>query len=243
MKLTLAEPQYLVDPISIISELVTEVKLKIEKDKLEIIAMDPANVAMIIFTLLNTTFTEYKVDKPTTLAINLGSLKQILKRAKASDTISLALEENRLKITIAGESTRTFNLALLDLEESEQKVPNLNFTAKVELNTSLFSEAIEDMGIIAESVALVAEKNKFAICSSSNLNAAKAELTNAVIEIGDKQVKAKYSLEYLKKIAKASKLTDSVTLYFGKDYPLKTEYILKDKLSFSVILAPRVENT
>lgn len=241
MKLTLAEPQYLVDPISIISELVTEARIKIEKDKLEIVAMDPANVAMIIFTLLNTTFTEYQVEKSTVIALNLESLKQILKRAKASDIISLALEENRLKITISGESIRTFNLALLELDESEQKIPSLNFAAKVQLGTDLFSEAIEDMGIIAESVMLIADKNKLTIESSSNLNAAKAELTNLITDL-PKSVKSKYSLEYLKKIAKAAKLTDQVTLHFGKDYPLKAEYSLKDKLSFSVILAPRVEN-
>lgn len=244
MKLTLAESRYIVEPISIISELVTEVKLQVEKDKLEIIAMDPANVAMIVFTLLNTTFTEYQVDKPITLAINLEQLKQILKRAKASDTISLSLGDNKLQITIAGESKRTFNLALLELDETEQKIPSLNFAAKVELNTTLLSEAIEDMGIIAESVSLAVDKDKFTIESSSNLNTAKAELTNATINLeGDLQVKAKYSLGYLKKIAKASKITDQVTLQFGKDYPLKTEYSLKDKLSLSIILAPRVENT
>jgi len=243
MKLTLAEPHYLVEPISIISELVTEVKIKVEKDQLEIIAMDPANVAMVVFTLLNTTFTEYQVDQPITLAINLESLKQILKRAKASDTISFSLEENRLKITITGESTRTFNLALLELDDVEQKIPDLSFAAKVELDTALFAEAIDDMGIIAESVSLIADKTSFVIGSSSNLNAAKAELKNASINLDGSKVSAKYSLEYLKKIAKASKLTDSVTLNFGKDYPLRADYTLKDKLALSIILAPRVENT
>ena len=76
MKLTLAEPQYLVEPISIISELVTEVKLKLEKDKLEIVAMDPANVAMIIFTLLRFKICKYKV-------INRG--KKVIRRLKSNE--------------------------------------------------------------------------------------------------------------------------------------------------------------
>ena len=58
MRLTLAEPKYLKDSISIISELVNEAKLKISKDGIELVAMDPANVAMVIFRLLPTAFTE-----------------------------------------------------------------------------------------------------------------------------------------------------------------------------------------
>jgi DNA polymerase III sliding clamp (beta) subunit (PCNA family) len=59
MKLTLAEPKYLKDSISIISELVNEARLKITPDFIEIIAMDPANVAMVVFKLLSSAFVEY----------------------------------------------------------------------------------------------------------------------------------------------------------------------------------------
>ena len=55
-------------------------------------------------------------------------------------------------------------------------------------------------------------------------------------------IKSKYSIEYLKKIIKGSKLADTVTLQFNKDYPLRLDYLVKDKLSLSIILAPRVSN-
>ena len=51
MKLTLTEPRYLRDSILIISELVNEVNLKFTKDKVELIAVDPATVAMVFFRL------------------------------------------------------------------------------------------------------------------------------------------------------------------------------------------------
>jgi DNA polymerase III sliding clamp (beta) subunit (PCNA family) len=46
----------------------------------------------------------------------------------------------------------------------------------------------------------------------------------------------------LKKISKANKLSDMVTLEFGADYPLRAEYKLMDKLRLSFILAPRVSS-
>ena len=84
MRLTLAEPKYLKESISIISELVNEARLKIGKDGIELVAMDPANVAMVIFKLLSSSFTEYHVKEDTQMAINLQNLKQILKRIKPS---------------------------------------------------------------------------------------------------------------------------------------------------------------
>ncbi len=85
MKLTLAEPKYIKDSISIISELVTEARFKITKDAIELVAMDPANVAMVIFKLLSSSFVEYDLKKDVEVAINLNNFKQVLRRAKAND--------------------------------------------------------------------------------------------------------------------------------------------------------------
>jgi len=63
MKLTLAEPKYLKDSISIISDLVNEARFKVTPEAIELVAMDPANVAMVIFKLLSSAFTEYDVKE------------------------------------------------------------------------------------------------------------------------------------------------------------------------------------
>ncbi|MEK6974475.1 MAG: proliferating cell nuclear antigen (pcna) [Nanoarchaeota archaeon] len=248
MKLALAEPRFLKDPISVISELVTEVRLKIDKDKIEIIAMDPANVAMVIFRLLNTVFLDYDVKGKTEIAVNLEQLKNVLKRAKPSDTLIIELDENRnrLKIQLKGEINRTFNLAILDTEEKEQQIPNLKFPVKIEMSSMTFDEAIEDMDIIAESVSLIADSKKLVMHAEGTVSDARVEILHtgegANIDLQGSEVRAKYSIEYLKKIIKGSKLSDKVILQFNKDYPLKIDYIVRDKLSLSTILAPRVDN-
>ncbi|HLD15731.1 MAG TPA: proliferating cell nuclear antigen (pcna) [Candidatus Nanoarchaeia archaeon] len=248
MKLTLEEPRILTELIGIISELVNEVHFRVDKEKIEVVAMDPANVAMVIFRLLGSAFKTYQVDKPVKLALSLDALKTILKRAKPSDLLSLELdsERNKLKITISGESKRTFNIALIDVDEKEQKIPELKFPLKIETNSVVFDEAINDMDVISEAVSLGIDKDKFVVEAESNLNDARVEIgtdTNTKIQAGSKsEVKARYSLEYLKRIIKGSKLANTVILQFDKDYPLKVDYIVKDKLSLSFILAPRVSN-
>src|SRR3989344_9324842 len=106
MKLTLAESRLLKEPINIISELVNEVTLTIDPDKIEIIAMDPANVALVVFRLLSSAFIDYSLEKPVQISLNLDNLKQVLRRAKPSDTVILEIEENKLRIELSGDSKR-----------------------------------------------------------------------------------------------------------------------------------------
>ncbi|MBI2101993.1 proliferating cell nuclear antigen (pcna) [Candidatus Woesearchaeota archaeon] len=247
MRLTLAEPSYLKESISIISDLVNEARFKVTPDAIELVAMDPANVAMVIFKLLSSCFTEYDVKKDTEIAINLSNLKQVLRRASPKDMLTLEIsDENRLKITLKSGTTRTFNLPIIELEEKEQKVPDLKFPVTVKTSSSVLNEAIADVDVVGESVAFIAEPEKFILQAEGDLNHARIEIRQdditKVSTSSDEKVKAKYSIEYLKKMISGSKLSEDVIIQFNKDYPLKLEYKTVDKVMLSFILAPRVEN-
>ncbi len=247
MRLTLAEPKYLKESITIISDLVNEARFKVSKEAIELVAMDPANVAMVIFKLLSSSFTEYDVKKDVEIAINLGNLKQVMRRAKPNDMLTLELDQdNKLKIQLQGDNLRTFNLPIIEFDEKEQKIPDLKFPIVIKLPSEVLNEAIEDVDVVAESVTFAAEPKKFAISAEGDLSQAKIEIKESdkvkIKADGDEKVKAKYSIEYLKKMISGSKIADEVSIYFNKDYPLKLEYKIIDKVMLSFILAPRVEN-
>ena len=247
MKLTLAEPLYLKDSVSIISDLVNEARFKVTKEAIELVAMDPANVAMVVFKLLSSCFTEYDISEDVEIAINLGNLKQILRRAGANDMLSLELgEDNKLKIQLKGNTTRTFNLPIIELEEKEQKIPDLQFPISIVIPSKTLNDAIEDVDIVAESVSFEAEPEKLTVLAEGDLSQAKIEIkgsdSNKIQSESSEKIKAKYSIEYLKKMIGGSKLSDEVSIKFNKDYPLIIEYKAIDKVDLSFILAPRVEN-
>ena len=247
MRLTLAEPSYLKESISIISDLVNEARFKVTPDAIELVAMDPANVAMVVFKLLSSSFTEYDVKKDTEIAINLSNLKQVLRRASPKDMLTLEMdEESRLKVTLKSNTTRTFNLPIIELEEKEQKVPDLKFPIMIKTSSSILNEAIADVDVVGESVSFIAEPKKFTLLAEGDLNQAKIEIkedeATKVSTSSDEKIKAKYSIEYLKKMINGSKLSDEVVIQFNKDYPLKLEYKSVDRVMLSFILAPRVEN-
>ena len=247
MKVVLAEPRFFKDSIAIISELVSEVKIKATTDGLEVVAMDPANVAMVIFKLLSSSFTEYNVTGDEEVAVNLNSVKQILRRAKGDDILTLeTTEDNKFQINLKGNRVRSFSLPTLELEDREQKVPELSFPISVIMNSDLLSDSVEDVSVVAESVTFLGEKEQLSIKAEGDLSKAFIEIRpndeTAITSATDDKCKAKYSLEYLKKMIAGGKLTDKVSLQFNTDYPLKLEYKVTDRLLLSFILAPRVDN-
>ncbi|MBI4143619.1 proliferating cell nuclear antigen (pcna) [Candidatus Woesearchaeota archaeon] len=246
MKLVLADASYLRDSIGIISELVTEAKIKISKEGLELAAMDPANVAMIIFKLLSSTFIEHDIQEDQHIAVNLANLKQVLKRANPSDILSLEVTEGKLNIQLKGQTIRKFSTPLLEIDEKEQKIPNLSFNAKTTLPSTTLTEAIEDAGVVGESVTFSIEPETFSISSEGDLSKVHVEIKQGEetkIETNSKaNLKSKYSIEYLKKMVQGGKLADNATVSFNQDYPLKLDYTVTDKLLLSFILAPRVDN-
>jgi proliferating cell nuclear antigen len=244
MKLVLAETKLIKEPITIISDLVTEAKFKIGKNGIEMIAMDPANVAMVIFRLFMPSFVEYNVKEETEIAINLNNLKQVLRRIKGGDTLTLEVAENKLKIILSGTTIRTFYLPLIDQQEKEHKEPDLKFKSSIKCPSSMLNDAIEDVEIVAESVTFQSEDKKFIVNASGDTGKATVDIKtddDVQIETTEK-VKSKYSIEYLKKMIQGGKISNTVHVQFSKDYPLKLEYKELDKIQMVFILAPRIEN-
>ena len=245
MKLTLAEPAYLKESIYLISDLVNEVRFKITSTSIDLIAMDVANVAMVIFNLSKNCFTEYDVKEDTEISINLINLKQILKRSSPKDIITLEMDKGKLKIELKSSTTRTFSLPLIDIEEKKQKIPDLKYSVSVKTSSKSFYESINDAEVASESVTFIAEPKKFTMDAQGDLNQANIEISaddkTTITMEGDK-VQAKYSIEYLKKMIAGSKISDQVEIHFNKDYPLRLDYSVTDKMTLSFVLAPRIEN-
>ncbi len=246
MKLTLAEPKYFKESVSIISDIVNEATFKITPEAVELVAMDPANVAMVIFKLFSSSFTEYLLDAPVDIAINLANLKQILRRIKPVDMLTLEMnDEKKLIISLQGAHNRTFSLPIIELDEREQRVPELSFNTGLKLNSSVLTDAIEDVDIVGDSVMFQVTPGMFTVQAEGDLSHAKIEIQpgdTGAIHLTGNLIKSKYSIEYLKKMIVAAKVADDVHINFSNDYPLKLDYKVMDKMLLSFILAPRVEN-
>ena len=240
MLLKLDHPKLFSDIIGIISEMVLEVRIKVDREGMKIIAIDPANVAMISFKLPATAFSELEIENEEILGVSLESLKAVLRRIKSGSILTITKQENELKLLIQDKINKEFNLALIEIEGEEKEVPILDFTSKIEMPSLDFAETIEDCSVVADSCSFISEPDKFIITAKGSLNSFKSEFTGDAIDIQAQEATSKYSLEYLQKMIKATRITDKIKINFSSDYPLKLEFNTPF-IELSFILAPRVE--
>jgi proliferating cell nuclear antigen len=238
MLLKFNNPKIFTDVISMMSELVTEVRIKVNKEGLAIVAIDPANVALVSFKIPASSFSSLEVDEQEIIGVNLDNLKSVLKRFSVG-ILLLQTEENSLKVEIQEKIKRTFNLALINLDEEEKAVPSLDFKTNIDMSSFDFDSAIQDCSIVSESCSFISQENKF-IIEAKGLNSAKAEFSSEEVKVVGLG-KAKYSTEYLQKFAKSSRLTDRVSISFADDYPLQLKFF-SPMFDLTFVLAPRVES-
>ncbi len=245
MLLRLNEPKIFSDIISIISELVLEVRIRVNKQGMSLIAVDPANVALVSFKIPAEAFSQMEVDEEV-LGVSLDSLKSILRRCSPGSSLFMQTEDNSLKIEISNKIKREFKLSLIDIDAEEKTMPNLEFAAKVEISGVDLADSIEDCNIVADACSFIASQNKFIIEAKGSLNSAKSEFSSDEVAIaitpGNEagEIKGRYSLEYLQKFIKASKITEKVMINFSKNYPLKLEF-RTPRIELAFVLAPRFE--
>lgn len=238
MLVKLENPAILSKVVDIISDLVTEVRIKINDLGLSIVAMDPANVSMVGFWLPKTMFSQFEAGEEV-LGVNLDSLKRILKRCGSGSSLVLEKKENLLEIQIQDRIRRNFTLSLIDVDSEDKDMPSLEFSSKVELNSLDLVASIEDCAIVGDACSFSIKDGKF-IIEAQGLNSAMSEFSGDEAIIQAENCKSKYSLEYLQKFIKGAKLTERSVLRFAEDHPLRIDYKTSE-MELSFILAPRVE--
>jgi len=245
MRATLENPKVLRSSVEAICYLVDEAGIDVSPEGLRLRALDPAHVAIADLQMASYAFSEFEAEE-TTLGVDLDRLNTILKRAGNGSTLLLASDGNSLEITIQqAESKRTFQLPLVEVAGEEVREPSLEFSAEIELDPKIFSEALKDVGIISENIVIRADDEGLKFTGQNWDN--KAERVE--ISVPEERLfsfslseacQSMFSLEYLGYMTKAEDFADSLKIQLGQDIPGRFEYI-SEGVSLVFFVAPRVE--
>ncbi len=245
----LSDVSLLKESIAAISEFIDEAEMHIKKDGIELVSSDRAVVAVVDFLLQSNAFSEYKCESDRKIGINLINLMNILRRARPDDKLTMKLEDNKLLLLFEGDSTRSFTLPLIDV--AREDTPDLKkleagFTAKFVVDSDIFNSGIEDAEIVADSIVFTIRKDQLMMKAESDSSSTQFELPSGTesLKITDMEapVRARYSIDYLKKIFKARKLAERASVSIATDYPVKVQFEVPQKARLAFILAPRVED-
>ena len=234
------------DSIDTISQLIDDGLFKVSKDGIELSAADRATVSFVDFKLNSSAFDEYKCDSNVNIGLNMLNFLTVLKRANANDKLTLNLDEkeNKFEVILEGDSKRKFAIPLIEIRREEMpQVDKLEFAAKAEVRADIIEQGINDADIVADSIMIELSDDNLRMFASGNSSKSELNLekgNDALLDLSaDSKVQSKYSLDYLKKMIKGSRISDKLKIMLGKDFPMKMVFEGKDA-SLSIILAPRV---
>ncbi len=229
-----------------VGSLMSDVSLDFTDKGLSIKAMDPANIAMIIFEGGKGLFDTFNVEKDTKLSVSLDDLNGILKLLKKDDKLKLTDSKNRLNLDIVGKNKLHFTISLIDENYTAQKIPQLKFSAEATLLSSLVKDAIKAGFLVDDSLYMTIDGHRMILSARSEEKEFSEDVSiNENKEIfnikSDALTRSKYSIEYMTKFLNAMDPDKPVKFSFSNNYPLRVDYELGPNANMSFILANRIE--
>jgi len=217
--------------------------------------VDPSFVALIQLTLKAEGFEQFRVDHTTNLGINLEHFIKILKCAGNNDSLTLKSIDNDDKLTLLFESEdqdriSQFDLKLMEIDADTFSIPPTSYNCIVKMPSAEFQRICRELTAIGENVEVSVSKEgvKFAVVGSHGSGSITCKHSTSADDDGkqvqikvDEKMSQKFTLRYLNHFAKASCISDSVTLMLNDEVPLVVEYKIGDLGHLRYFLAPKAD--
>jgi len=241
-----------------IKDLVNEANFDCSSTGITLQAMDSSHVSLVALFLRADGFQHYRADRNISLGISLASMAKILKIAGNDDIITLRAEDAGDAVTFMFESPKqtrlsSFSLKLMDIDSEHLGIPDTEYKCSVKMPSSEFQRIVREITVIGDTVKISASKEgvKFSVSGDMGTgsiickqNPSVDEEDDAVVIKLEDEVSLTFALRYLNFFAKATPLSDVVTLKMSPDVPLVVEYKIQtedgDMGHIRFYLAPKI---
>lgn len=229
--------------VGVVSTLVPEMKLTVSKDGIEVKAVDPSHVAMLVVKLKKDAFEEFQGDA-TEIGLDLEKVREVLTLTRPGDVLDLSYDAAKGKLVVSvGKLTRV--MSVVDPQGiSQPKVPSVNPTAKVVLKIDELRQGIRGSESISDHVTLSLDAESFNLHSEGENDQVNLKIGKEGLTMLDAKepVKSMYPLDFFSNMVKSITSAEEVAMAMGTQYPLRLDFTMASgRGEAQFLLAPRVE--
>ena len=208
-------------------------------DGIEVRAIDPTTVVLVL--------AKYKVDTSIqeTIAVNTNNLKYLLSCFDDEDcsldmSISRSNDKEYLSLESGDVSCRTELPDPRTVRKSPEKINEPDFTEliSVEVTGQKLFEALKRCNIISPKVDFKVENGQLFIQTDDSTSRVSTRFDKCLPD--PRTVKSRYSMDYIRDLAKSISLADTVKVQFGNNFPIRFDFSLNG-VDVAYLLAPRIE--
>ena len=240
MKLELYNPSIFKEVFDCISHIVDECKLEFSNFGLTINALDKSHITFISLDFKYHLFDTYEVPENETILIDTVEFIKVLKRCKNDEIMKIETDNNNLILTFEGESTRKYNLRLIDNEYETPQPPRVEYPVTITAPSNLIKDTLSDMKLFSENFRISVDEDYLRLYTEGMKGSTEMKYLHG--SNINTYVKSGYSIEKFMDIFRASKLTETVELGLGNDLPVTITFkLVSGDGSVSFLLAPRLE--
>jgi len=235
--------------VDAIVNLVKEGAFEVDKDGVKLMAMDPSQISMLVFTMPKSAFSKYEVGEKAKIGLNMESFSKVMGRMRTKEKMILKYDgKGKLDAGfVAEKNKREFKLPLIDVAPGPSKALQIDYTATVKMKGTVMKELLKDAALVSPHVLLVADEGRFKVEATGDSADVDLECQGDVEVQLKKTTSAVFSREYLDDITRGCDDDGELTLHLGaptqtdpRPKPMKVEYKLGDA-AFTYFLAPRIE--
>jgi proliferating cell nuclear antigen len=238
-----------------IRDLVTDANFDCSSAGISLQAMDSSHVSLVFLMLRNDGFQHFRCDRSLQLGMNLAALGKILKCAGNDDSVTIEAQDDADSVSFVFESetkdkVSDFKLKLIDIDSEHLGIPDQEYSAVIKMPSGEFQRICRDLATMGDTVIIHATKEgvKFSVQGDETGGNIMVRQNNSVdkpsenVSISLNQpVTLSFALRYLNNFAKATGLSDFVSLSMNKDVPLVVEYKIAEIGHIRYYLAPKID--
>jgi proliferating cell nuclear antigen PCNA len=231
--------------IDAIGNIIDEGAFVINTEGITLHALDPSQIAMVIFNMPSHAFSDYNVENTHTVGLNLDSFNKILARGKDTKLV-LTDEKNKLNVQFSSGSTKkNFKIPLIDTNGGLEREPKVEHDVTIKILAGALKDAIKDISLVSSHISFDIKKDKLKMSASGDNAEAEIEYSNNdKSEIKEMNVKsaarATFPVQYLDDMLKGAEDAGEVEISIKTNAPVKIKYSVSNA-HFTYYLAPRID--
>jgi len=221
---------------------VEEARFDFYSDRLEVCAVDAANVAMIRMEADAALFDTWDLDD-CRVVMELAKMREVLSLASAGEMVEIVFDDvaNRIKVSV-GKIERTLSPINEENVRVPQRVPDLELKSIAKISGVELSRAFRAAKYVGEIVHMSMSSSELGITVPGPTDAIDVSYSNDELEdlTCESKVNSQYSLTYMLDLVKKLDGVNMITLAFGENEPLKMNFgFHEDAIKVLFLLAPR----
>lgn len=214
MKLVTIQASAFKSTFEVLKDILNDVNIYFKPDGMYVVTLDTARTSLVDMFLSADNFEEYHCEQEEIIAgINISNTFKLLKTITNNDVLTIKINSKEyMNIEITSESKKTsttFQLKLLDINESRIEVPEIEMSTLTTLPSTDFQRLCRDMSNIGTDIEIkrVGKEIRFS-CQGDFAN------QETLIETPDEspEIAGLYSLKYLNIFTKATSMCASVQI-------------------------------